>query len=120
MAFINNDSGDVVLCVVTVSPATANFGSNQLFGTLPAGVAAFLPLNSSSWSSTCITNASSPLSYCGMAEAVPLLDLYVSTSGANWVVNSNWLLAGSNPCGWAGVTCGGSSGPVTYVVSCSE
>ncbi|GAB4038615.1 hypothetical protein GCM10028774_37460 [Spirosoma jeollabukense] len=40
----------------------------------------------------------------------PLVDLYNSTNGANWVNKTNWL-TGCTPCGWYGVTC--TNGRVT-------
>ena len=96
-------------------PANALLGSNNLYGAVPAAVAALLPATGPSWSATCVTNASAPLSYCGMPELTPLLDLYVATGGGDWLANVNWLVAGSSPCTWSGIACGTTSGPVMCV-----
>ncbi len=34
-----------------------------------------------------------------------LFDLYNSTDGANWTDNTGWLIPGTDPCDWYGITC---------------
>ena len=94
-------------------PSSTFFGNNYLYGTLPPSVASLLDVASVAWSGTCITNASSAMAYCSMPELLSLVDLFSSTYGVGWVNATNWLVAGSNPCTWFGVSCSTASGPVT-------
>ena len=91
---------------------STTLANNQFTGTLPPGVATLFPASAPMWSTNCIVNCTTPLSYCGNAERWALVDLFVATYGAGWTNNSNWLV-GSSPCSWAGVTCTGAN--VTYV-----
>jgi Leucine Rich Repeat (LRR) protein/S-layer family protein len=43
-----------------------------------------------------------------VAECQALVSLYGATNGAGWTDNTGWLVVGSDPCGWFGVTCTGS------------
>jgi len=47
-------------------------------------------------------------------ECQALASLYGATNGAGWTDATGWLVAGSDPCDWFGVTCAG--GAVTEVV----
>ena len=103
--------------------STASFARNQLSGTLPAGVAALLPANSSTWSSTCVSGASNWYTGCALTERAALVDLFVSTLGYQWANASGWLSQTSSPCPsgqWFGVFCGGATGPVTGLVLVSN
>ena len=102
-----------VLC----RPDTLLLNNNQLTGTVPTQLATMYPVNSTSWSSTCMLNVSQPNAGCDLAERDALVDLYVSTGGLHWIAGSQWLTT-SHPCAWFGVGCAGGStanGPVVYV-----
>ena len=100
--------------IVCCSAGNLLVGNNELNGTVPSQLSAKFPVNSTTWSSTCIANVSSPKSGCDLMERPALVDLYASTSGPQWVNNNGWLSL-SHPCMWYGVTCSGGStvsGPV--------
>ena len=109
--YVGKQSVAVLLYPVSRN-TTAVFSNTQFTGTLPPGVATLFPASAPMWSTNCIVNCTTPLSYCGNAERWALVDLFVATYGAGWTNNSNWLV-GSSPCSWAGVTCTGAN--VTYV-----
>ena len=112
-------SGTVPSTLSTLCSASKiNFSGNQLTGTVPASLTGVFPVNSSIWSSNCMVNTTTSVAGCDMNERPALIDLYVSTAGPGWTVNTGWLTT-SHPCTWFGVTCYGGStttGPVVYVL----
>ena len=91
------------VCVCCVS-----FYGNQLTGTLPSAVLAWMPATSPQFSSNCITGCFRQYVGCGGTERPALVDLYVSTAAVGWKNNTGWL-TNTSYCGWFGVTCTGGA-----------
>ena len=104
------------------SAGTFRVAGNQLSGTVPPELTTSFPVNSTTWASNCIVNASTPRAGCDLPERDSLIDFYMSMGGPFWVTGNAWMAA-PHPCAWIGVTClGGSatSGPVVDITFLSS
>ena len=96
---------------VPIRPNTFSVRVNNLVGTVPSSMTALYPVNGSNWDTNCLTDITTRIATCDMADRSILIDLYTATSMDGWTVNTGWM-SPSSPCTWYGVTCSSNGASV--------